>query len=461
LNKTASLNKTTPKTSLNKTTSKTPLNKTTSKTSLNGIGSEIQAMPPIIELSDDEKFINSKGEIVDIIAVGKKNWDGIYFRVKCIQKGFNLPRLSEILTDKRRNGYKYGTHYVNFMVDTNTIQDTKPSKDVKLKLNENKPKIKSELFLTYKGIIRVVFTTRNGNADEFIDWSCKTLYSAQMGTTEQKNKLVGKLKRVSPDVVKSVFDKTSSTLPCIYIFSLGTVKLLRKQLNIDNNCEDTSVVYKFGMTKNLSNRTNDHKLTYSKMGADVNLEIFNFIDPLYTLKAESEINKYFKDCNLSLKHASQRELVVFSKSQFEDVKLRYNSVATKYMGHITELTEKIKDKEKQCELEKETHAKEIAEKETIIASKEMEIANKEIEIANKETMIANKETEIANKETEIANKETIIANKEKEIAINNLDAEKQISELKMEIQKIKHQSETLQRKLDTSKKYRGSVKKIS
>ncbi len=58
---------------------------------------------------------------------------------------------------------------------------------------------------------------------------------------------------VSVDAVKEVFSKNSSSIPCIYLFSLGTVKALRKSLDIDSNYDD-KIMFINGDDHNLNTR---------------------------------------------------------------------------------------------------------------------------------------------------------------------------------------------------------------
>ena len=52
-----------------------------------------------------------------------------------------------------------------------------------------------------------------------------------MDTEQQKTKLAGKLLGASAESVIEVFSKTT-TMPCVYLFILGTVKSLRKSMNM-------------------------------------------------------------------------------------------------------------------------------------------------------------------------------------------------------------------------------------
>ncbi len=94
--------------------------------------------PPIIELDDNEKFYDDKGNIVEIEIRGERSSTKCYFNVKDIMKGFDINRLDETITYKNHNGYIKGDHYVFFIASSN----------------------KKILFVTYSGFIRLVINTK-------------------------------------------------------------------------------------------------------------------------------------------------------------------------------------------------------------------------------------------------------------------------------------------------------------
>jgi hypothetical protein len=66
------------------------------------------------------------------------------------------------------------------------------------------------LYLTYIGLLKVLFSSRNKQVDRFVQWATETLFTAHLGTSDQKSKLTAKLMGVSLEAVKEVFNKTSS-----------------------------------------------------------------------------------------------------------------------------------------------------------------------------------------------------------------------------------------------------------
>jgi len=325
-------------------------------------------LPEIIVLEDNEKFVDNDGNIVDIIVRGKRTHEGSYFRVKCIMKGFDINRLNDTITDTRRNGYIEGTHYKFFYYDVPGIAGT----------NKNK-----ELYLTYTGFLRVLFASRNQTTDKFVSWASKTLFTAQLGTPKQKRVLASKLLGVSPKAVKEVFNKTAYTLPCIYLFSVGLVKDLRKTLNIDASYNDDLYVYKWGMTIDLERRTGEHEVTYGKLkGSQLELVLFGLIDQQYISNAETKVKNLFHGMDSVLEHEKYEELAVLPKTKLKFIKEQYELISSKYRGHIGDLTHKLAEKDNEIKLVQERCLKEIAMKNTELAMKDIELLRKDLEIAN-------------------------------------------------------------------------------
>src|SRR6056297_683396 len=172
----------------------------------------IENIPKQIYLEDNEKFYDNDNNIIEIEVRGEREFDKCYFKVKDIINGFEIKNMHSTIIDNRRDGYIEKLHYVYFY----------PEISGKAK----KKKIK-KLFLTYRGLMRVLFSSNKNTAEKFIKWASETLFTAQMGTVNQKNQLVANVLGVSVDAVKAVFNKSTIKIPCIYLISIGTVKNLR------------------------------------------------------------------------------------------------------------------------------------------------------------------------------------------------------------------------------------------
>lgn len=74
--------------------------------------------------------------------------------------------------------------------------------------------------------------------------STQILYTHQFGTIEKKQKLASKLLGVHADACKEVFNKSASSIPCVYLFTLGTVKELRGSMAILDKYSDDLIICK-------------------------------------------------------------------------------------------------------------------------------------------------------------------------------------------------------------------------
>ena len=131
--------------------------------------------PDILDIEEHEKFKNSIGQTLDITIRGERNYKNCYFRVKDISKGFEMPRLQNIILSSETT-YEINVHYIYFVMvsDKNLVNDH----------NEK------EMYLTYKGVLKVLFCSRSGNAESFQDWATETLFTVQLGTEDSKYELV-------------------------------------------------------------------------------------------------------------------------------------------------------------------------------------------------------------------------------------------------------------------------------
>lgn len=325
----------------------------------NSLEYEIAQAPDILKLKNNEKFKDNKGNIIDIEVRGNKNDSECYFLVKDVASGFDIKNLRDTIINNN-TGYESNIHYIYFNV-------IKPDN---FRKKTNKNTIKKELFLTYEGILKVLFSTRNKKTTPFISWAKNVLYTVQMGTKSQKDQLIASMTGVSPEAIKAVFSKTSSTLPCIYFFTIGKVKDLRKSLKISKDYDDEDIIGKYGMTKDLDRRTGEHNDTYGQLpGSDFRLTVFNFIDVQYMSQAETDLKLYMKDTSLKFTHNKYTELAIIPKSMLKSVKKQYDLIGKSYIGHIKELTDKIKDKDneiklikKDCDIMKINHENELLKK---------------------------------------------------------------------------------------------------
>lgn len=300
---------------------------------------EIPPAPSEIFLNEDQKFKDENGKLLKIEMRGDRNYEGCFFKVKDVSEAFCMPSLYTTLLDNRCN-YKLNTHYKYF--NNNVFGSSKK--------NIIKKNIKKELYLTYKGIVKILYSSHSENAEFFQDWANKILFTHQFGSKQEKKELASKLIGVSPQAVKNVFNTNTNKTSVIYLFMIGLVKDLRTKLNISKQFKDNELVCKFGYTKDFSIRTNQHEKKYSKEES-FNLELitYSYIDPQFCSQAEVKIKEYFNDNCLNIEYKKEKELVIIKN--IKEVKKEYKDIQLEYAGIYSEIVNKIESLKKEHKAE--------------------------------------------------------------------------------------------------------------
>jgi hypothetical protein len=154
---------------------------------LEEIKDDTEDAPPIIKLKENEKFFDNDSDIIEIEVRGERDIEKCYFKLEDISKGFDLPNLQNTIIDPKST-YTSDHHRYFYCAQ---------------KGNALKGKIK-KIFLTYEGILKVLYTSRGKNAGKFTKWASKTLFTAQLGTKAQKTKLASKLLGVDTNSMMNV-----------------------------------------------------------------------------------------------------------------------------------------------------------------------------------------------------------------------------------------------------------------
>ncbi len=332
--------------------------------------------PPILYLNDEEGFKDVNGNTLDIEVRGERDHKKCFFKVKDVIIAFDMPNLNDVVMRQDR-GFT-NLHHKYFTIDV-------PS-------NDRKHKTKKELFLTYKGMLKVLYSSRSGNAELFQDWAEEILCTTQMGTVEQKNKLVSKLKGVSYDNIQELFSVHAREMPCIYLTSLNTVGVLRNEMKINSIYADNDIVYKFGLTKSFESRKNGHNQEFKKLDhlIDKKLVCYTYIDPLYLSEAEMEIKNLLEDNKI--KWDQHDEIVVIPNQLMKYVKKGYETIGMKYAGHTAEFNKRILQLEMDIQQLKLKHENELA-----LKDKDILMLNREIEFKNRENELLMKICELSKK----------------------------------------------------------------
>jgi hypothetical protein len=291
----------------------------------------ISKAPAIIILKDNEKFTDNDGNIIEIETRGERAVDKIYFKVKDVADGFEMPNLEKNIKDTK-SSFILNKHYIIFTCDK--------ARNSAKKQVKNTP-VNTYIFLTYIGMLRVLFGSHNNKADLFLKWATEKIFTIQMGTVEQKLKLKDAL-GVLPDAVKEVCKKSTSAISCIYLFSLGTVTTLRKTFNIPTEVNDTDIVVKYGRTEDLERRTTEHNNDYGKMeNVELRLMMYSFVDSSYASEAETDIANFYSYSKFKYDIEGRNELAIIPKDKMDIVKKEYEKIRKIYAGSLKELLNEI------------------------------------------------------------------------------------------------------------------------
>lgn len=310
---------------------------------------DYEEAPLIIELEETEKFRDCNGNTVEIETRGERNRNKIYFKVKDIMTAFCMPNLDRTLRNDISE-YKFKVHYNIFFIHGKGYFI--PSST-----------IKKEQYLTYKGLLRVLFASNTTTAENFQDWAEDKLFTIQMGQKEEKIKLGSDILNITPKTYKAVFNSYANKFPSIYLLQLGKVSYLRKTFNISSDIDDNYHVYKYGFTDDLSRRIGENEVKYGKLtNVSIKLSTFHIIDNKYTSDAEGDVRQLINTFQKKLNVDGFNELIVLNEKELAFVKKQYSYIGTSYAGATvelqkqnTELKDKIKDLENEIITLKLTH----------------------------------------------------------------------------------------------------------
>jgi hypothetical protein len=84
-----------------------------------------------------------------------------------------------------------------------------------------------------------MFVSENGKTDKFIQWATETLFTLQMGTDGQKQKLAKEIMGVNLDVMREVIKTYISNCPEYIYLHWEMQKISKRQLNLIKNTQMT------------------------------------------------------------------------------------------------------------------------------------------------------------------------------------------------------------------------------
>jgi len=355
--------------------------------------------PNIIDLDDNEKFKDEKGNPLEIETRGDRTVDGIYFSVCDIEKVFGLENIYKVLTQPT-SGYVLDEHYCYFI-----CMDLMIKRNNTIKKGSTKGR---RMFLTYEGMIKLLYCSRSSNAKKFRKWATETLFTVQMGDDNEKQELASNLIGIPTKSLKQVLSKSASSVPCLYHFSLGIAKDLRKIMNIPKEISDDFIITKYGFTDDLERRTKEHEKTYGKIkGVKLELMTYIYIDPKYLAQAETDMKNYFETNEIKINYKNFKELIAFNLKHKSQINKQFTIIGNLYAGCVKDFLVKIDNlnhkiqlyeekmvvcnekmntliEKHQKELEHERHQKEHIQNELKfqieMAKQQMELMRQKIEI---------------------------------------------------------------------------------
>jgi len=355
--------------------------------------------PNQIVLKNNESLIDEDASEMDIMIVGEREYNKCYFRVKDISKYFEAPNLDNAILRNDRDSYVENKHYKYFISNKNAIG----KKHLNTKI----------LYLTYAGLIRFLFTSRNKKAELFQEWATKILFTHQVGTLEQRTKLVKNLLGTTVTNAIDTLNNSVSEISCVYLLVIGKVKDIKQLMKIKNDWDDECYVCKFGETCDLRRRINEHKTTYGEFGNDLRLKYYGYVDGINTIKAENAIKKRFIEMNVVCQIEKHDEIIILNKEQLKTVRIIYKEQEVIFGADIKEY--------------KRNTEKNISELEHKVGIAEEQLKSKDKELQSKDKELQSKDKELQSKDKEIS------------FVIEKCDyKDEKINELQDKIKHLKH-----------------------
>lgn len=190
-------------------------------------------------------------------------------------------------------------------------------------------------------VYKILLSSNGSFSMSFINDICKLLVLLRKTNTpialqdyKMENKIkydksIGDCSIAGYDIMDSmgVLNACTSDIPCVYLFTVGTVCDLRNIMSINTIYSNNSFVVKFGMTKNLRQRAMQHKKTFEAIdGCVLKLKYFALIKEEYIQKAEQEIKNKVKALNATFQYNTMTELGILTSKQLNDLESFYEAL---------------------------------------------------------------------------------------------------------------------------------------
>jgi hypothetical protein len=330
--------------------------------------------PPILVLQGNERFQDTNDNYVDIETRGERDVNKVIFLGNDVSNAFNMPKLLDDIV--KSNVYKEKEDYVFFLSQKQRLGGVGTRR---------------RIFVTYEGMMKILYASRSAGAKAFRSWSTKMIFTAHMGSDEQKKELATNLIGQPIAIARAVL-KTCPKISCVYRIALGIAKDLRKIMNLPASIPDGYIIIKYGLTNDLDRRMSEHSRTYkfTKLG----LMNFAHIDTQFLAPAEADLKALFAEIEVPIKYKTHTELVAVDPKHENHIKKQYGYISTEYGGPITCMTNQINQINNKMTLQAERHVWALRDKDREIELKNGVIASKNLEIKVRDGVIASKNLEI-------------------------------------------------------------------
>ncbi|ADO00400.1 hypothetical protein WIV_gp057 [Wiseana iridescent virus] len=293
-------------------------------------------LPPLLQLEDSEKFMDDEGNIYNVETRGERHEEKIYFKVKDVAKIFEMENFAKVTIFNKERGYVTPIHYKTFVIENLTKDE----------VINNRNNGSLETYLTYEGLLKVIYTSRGNNiSQKFRKWATKVVYTSHLGTSEQRQELVKTIvKGATHESIRDVLGCSTTSTPCIYLFNLGCVKDLKNSdifKGLLNGYPSKDIIFKFGKSIDLKRRSGEHKRNFAPL--KIKLVKYGYIDPQHLSRAEYKLKKYIGnelECDflkVEVNHQTTNEIVVLSTSQVKLLFNKYIELTDRYSGCLTDL----------------------------------------------------------------------------------------------------------------------------
>lgn len=187
-------------------------------------------LPALVELRDDEKFKDDQGNIYEVEVRGEKSEESIRFKGKDVENLFEMENLIRDIT----HNYIENEDYKIYSFDQDRFQRG-------LDRTGGNPTI---TYLTYEGLLKIIYSSKVGIAHQFRKWATHIIYTAHLGTPQEKVDLGVKLISANAQLVKNVIDTCVTNMSCVYFFIVGKMnRKAHERLWNDERCDSSIKIF--------------------------------------------------------------------------------------------------------------------------------------------------------------------------------------------------------------------------